>query len=295
MLDDIPDEVAPTKKNKRATAGVNETAKREESIGLGAPYYWEAKYKADLDDYIGEVECFDWYVPFDHIFEMVESFLNPEINHRILIVGCGRSNVIECLYNNGFRDITAIDISAAVITKMQKKYINLTGVEFLVMDAREMITLSDASYTAVLDKAFIDSLFCLSDFNDSSFRAFSEIFRVLKPDGLFLSVSHANPLARVPYLRLIRWAVDMASLVEGEKLTLFVLTKTDDELMLNRKITGAEASTRPSAGGIIDNDDQTMNKSSTTRKAGGGGQLTVTSSLAKMMEMVEESGAADGD
>ena len=87
----------------------------------------------------------------------------------------------------------------------------------------------------------------------------------------------------------------MASLVEGEKLTLFVLTKTDDEVILNRKIIGAEAARRPSVAGIIDNDEQHMNKSNTTRKAGGGGQLTVTSSLEKMMEMVEESGAADGD
>ena len=294
MIDDNPEatNIVAKKKSKVST---NEEVKREDSIGLGAPYYWEAKYKADLDDIIGDVECFDWYVPFDHIFEMIESFLSPEINHRILIVGCGRSNMVECLYEKGFRDITAVDISPSVIAKMQKKYMKLTGVEFLVMDAREMITLSSNTYTAVIDKAFVDALFCMSDFNDSVQRAYSEIFRVLAPEGLFLSVSHANPLARVPYLRVIRWAIDIASLVEGEKLTLFVLTKTDDEAMLSRKITGAEASIRPPAAGIVDNDEQHMNKSSTTRKAGGGGQLTVTSSLEKMMEMVEESGAADGD
>jgi len=265
------------------------------TIGLGAPYFWESKYKEELADIIGHVECFDWYVPFDQIFEMVESFLNPELNHRILILGVGRSNIIECLYKHGFRDITAVDISATVVSKMQKKYEHYTGVDFIVMDAREMITLASDSFTAVIDKAMIDALFCMSDFNDSANRAYKEVFRVLKADGIFLSVSHAIPLARVPYLRLIRWAIDMASLVEGEKLTLFVLTKTADEAMINRKVTGAEAATRPEASGIVDNMEQTMNKVSTVRKAGGGGQLTVTASIDKMIEMVDESGATDGD
>jgi SAM-dependent methyltransferase len=246
-----------------------------DSIGLGAPYFWEAKYTEELTDIIGHVECFDWYVPFDMIFEMVESFLNPELNHRILIVGLGRSNIVEVLYRKGFRDITAVDISPTVISKMQKKYEHLTGVDFIAMDAREMITLADCSFTAVID--------------------YSEIFRVLRMDGIFLSVSHAIPLARVPYLRRIRWAIDMASLVEGEKLTLFVLTKTADEAMINRKITGAEAATRPEASGIVDNTEQTANKVSMVRKAGGGGQLTVTASIDKMIEMVDESGATDGD
>jgi len=266
-----------------------------DSIGLGAPYFWEAKYTEELTDIIGHVECFDWYVPFDLIFEMIESFLNPELNHRILVVGLGRSNIIEVLYKKGFRDITAVDISPMVISKMQKKYEHLTGVDFIAMDAREMITLASDSFTAVIDKAMIDALFCMSDFNDSVNRAYSEIFRVLRMDGVFLSVSHAIPLARVPYLRLIRWAIDMASLVEGEKLTLFVLTKTADEAMINRKITGAEAATRPPATGIVDNTEQTANKVSVVRKAGGGGQLTVTASIDKMIEMVDESGATDGD
>ena len=265
------------------------------TIGLGSVYFWEAKYKEELTDIIGQVECFDWYVPFDHIYEMIESFLNPEINHRLLVVGVGRSNIVECLYKNGFRDITAIDISPTVIAKMQKKYAHLTGVEFLVMDVREMVSLSNDSYTAVIDKACLDSLFCMSDFNNSVDRAYNEIFRVLRMNGMYLSVSHAIALARVPYLRLVKWAIDMASLVEGEKLTLFILTKTDDDVLLNRKITGAEASLRPEAQGLVDNTEQTMNKSSTTRKAGGGGLLTVTASIDKMIEMVDESGAADGD
>ena len=91
------------------------------SLGLGSPYYWEAKYNAELDDIIGEVECFDWYLAFDQAWTMIESFVDLSINHRILIVGCGISNTVEVLYERGFRDITAIDISPTAITQNAEK------------------------------------------------------------------------------------------------------------------------------------------------------------------------------
>ena len=74
-----------------------------------------------------------------------------------------------------------------------------------------------------------------------------------------------------------------------------VLSKTSNELLLNRRIAGAEATLRPPPKGIVDNTEQTMNKGSTTRKKGGGGQLTVTADISKMIEMVNESGEKDGD
>jgi hypothetical protein len=280
---------------KKQVGGEKEKMNTMNSLGLGAPYYWEAKYKEEMDEIIGEVECFDWYLPFEGAWEMIESFVNMGKNHRILIVGCGRSNTVEVLYNRGYRDITAIDISPSIIGKMQKKYANYTGVEFLVMDVREMMTLSSGTFSLVIDKALTDSLMCMSDFNSAAKAAFSEIYRVMSMEGVFFSVSHCMPLARVPYLRLIHWGIDMARMTQGEKLTLFVLTKTEDEEILNRKVVGAEAPTRPPAPGLVDVFNQTMNKSSTTKKAGGGGQLTVTSSLERMMEMVAETEGVDGD
>lgn len=282
-------------RNKLKVGGEKPKMNSMNSLGLGAPYYWEAKYAAELKDIIGQVDCFDWYLPFELAWTMIESFVDPSVNHRILVVGCGISNAVEVLYDRGFRDITAIDISPTAITKMQKKYSHFTGVEFLCMDAREMMTLSDNSYTMVIDKAFLDALMCMSDFNSASEAALKEIFRVMKMGAIYFSVSHCLPLARVPYLRLVRWAIDMAKMTEGEKLTLFVLTKTDDPIMLDKKIHGAEAPIRPPAPGLVDVFNQTMNKSSTTKKAGGGGQLTVTSSLERMMEMVNDSMGMDGD
>ena len=157
-----------------------------------------------------------------------------------------------------------------------------------------MLTLSDNTYTMVIDKAFLDALMCKSDFNSASECALKEIFRVMKMDAIYFSVSHCLPLARVPYLRLVRWAIDMAKMTEGEKLTLFVLTKTEDEIMLNRKIVGAEAPTRPPALGLWTCSIRLRTRQVQLRK-GGGGQLTVTSSLERMMEMVNDSMGIDGD
>jgi hypothetical protein len=131
-------------------------------------------------------------------------------------------------------------------------------------------------------------------------RNFLFLFSFFFPaDMSFPTINTINTIYAFRYLRALphgrRWAIDMSTLLEGEKLTLFLLTKTDDEQLLNRKIKGAEAMIRPSVDGIVDNTEQTMNKSSTTRKAGGGGQLTVTADISKMIDLVDESGAKDGD
>jgi len=265
----------------------------KDTIGLGNPAYWDVRYTEELLDVIGEVPCFDWYMPFDQMWVIMETFFDPGDNHRVLVVGCGRSNTVEFLYRRGFRDITAIDVSPTLIAAMQKKYAALTGVEFVCMDVKEMLTLQDNTFTIVIDKACLDALFTTTNFIEQSTRAYSEIFRVMRKNALFFSVSHAQPLARVPYLRTIRWAIDMCKCTDGENLHLFTLTKTEDPLLLDKLLVGAEAAIRKEATGVVSNLEQTMNKSSTTRKKGGGGILTVTASLESMVSMVDESKDVD--
>ena len=74
------------------------------------------------------------------------------IKHRILILGVGKSNIIEVLYAEGYRDIVAIDISPTVIAQMSNKYADYGGVNFYVMDARELSFFADNSFTMVMDK-----------------------------------------------------------------------------------------------------------------------------------------------
>ena len=62
---------------------------------------------------------------------------------------------IEVLYSKGFRDITAIDISSTCIAQMSNKHTEYPGVDFLVLDARDMSVFPDNSFTLVFDKGLL--------------------------------------------------------------------------------------------------------------------------------------------
>jgi len=262
-------------------------------MNLGEPAYWEVKYQEETDKQI-TFNLFDWYAPFDLLWATIEGVINLEMRHKILLLGFGRSNIVEFLYGKGFRDITAVDISPTVVRQMQNKYTTLSGVDFLVMDVLEMNTLQDNAYTLVIDKGCVDALFCRIDFINASHKCFEEVFRVLKPEvGIFCSISHALPLTRVPYFRHIKWAIEAFPLEEGEKLYMYCMTKTSNEVLLSRKIHGGEFVEVAKSEKVVSVLDQNMNKSSLNRKAGFGGSVTVTASVDSIAELVAESQDVD--
>ena len=67
---------------------------------FGEPAYWEERYKFELRKK-PQFSTFDWYCRFDEIWTLVENVVDPAIPHKILVVGCGRSNIIEILYKKG--------------------------------------------------------------------------------------------------------------------------------------------------------------------------------------------------
>ncbi len=194
----------------------------------------------------------------------------------------------------GFVDITAIDISPTLINEMQKKYVHLTGVEFVVMDVREMSRFPDGVFTLVIDKGCLDALFCATDFKDSCARAMREMYRVTRMNGLAVSFSHAPLLARVPYFRVVDWAIEGSPAVGGgENICMISLTKTTSQVMIDRKVVGAEAGVPIKKSHLVQHTDQKMNKTSTTRNAANTGSMTVTASVDMLSEMVEESEQID--
>ena len=63
------------------------------------------------------------------VHQLLETIVDMNIPHKILLIGIGRSNTIDVLYNKGFREIVAIDISPTIISAMQNKYQNYSGIE----------------------------------------------------------------------------------------------------------------------------------------------------------------------
>ena len=284
------DEVA--KKKMKSAFDEQQTFGQQAEQGhlhFGEPAYWEARYADEFSKAFSNFELFDWYCPFDLVYPMIDSIVDMTGHQRILLVGIGRSNTLEYLYSKGNRTITCIDVSSTLITKMSQKYSDFHGVDFFCMDARELNAFGDKSFSLVIDKGCMDSIMCGPDFRDASKEYFEEVYRVLEDEGTFMSISHAAPLTRVPYLRQVHWAIDTTSLPEGESLTLYVLTRTDNETLLNRKVAGGEAALPQAHAKVTAKNDSAANKNSTTRQPGGGGALTVMADVSTILSMVEES------
>ena len=66
-------------------------------MNIGEPTYWEARYQLEFNKMVS-FKLFDWYCPFSQIYPMVESVIEPKVRQKILILGVGRSDIIETLY-----------------------------------------------------------------------------------------------------------------------------------------------------------------------------------------------------
>lgn len=77
---------------------------------------------------------------------------------RILNVGSGNSRLSEEMFEEGYANITNIDISNVCIKAMKDKYKEKgENFKYLLMDVKAM-DFPEASFDAVLDKATLDSV-----------------------------------------------------------------------------------------------------------------------------------------
>lgn len=259
------------------------------------PLYWDNRYKDETDVSI-TFTLFDWYAPFDIFYPMIESVLDLTRRHKILLLGIGKSGAIETLYKKGYRDIVAIDISPTVIRQMQTKYESYSGVEFICLDVRRMSIFPDKLFSVILDKACLDSLFCELDYKSSVKQALVEIHRVMKEDGVFTSISHGSPIARVPYFRYINWTVKILPLQEGSGdggLSFFAITRNENDLLSEGTFEVAEFASQAKPSHTVLSLNQNMNKVSITKSPKNIGTLTVTATPDLLSQLIYESARND--
>merc|ERR1711923_546809 len=77
------------------------------------------------------------------------------------------------------------------------------------MDARSL-EFEDQHFNIVIDKATLDSILCGEGSTHNATKMLSEISRVLKPDGVYIAVSHGQPSYRLTYLEReeYKWKVE---------------------------------------------------------------------------------------
>ncbi|KAK3088532.1 hypothetical protein FSP39_020234 [Pinctada imbricata] len=148
-----------------------------------SPQYWDQFFRKR------GTKAFEWYGEYPELCEVLHKYVKSL--DRILMVGCGNSQLSENMYDVGYRHITNIDISDTVIRQMTDRHKDQRPeMSFIKMDATKM-DFEDGSYSVVLDKGTLDALMV-----DDSVEVvtmvesmFTEISRVLKQGGRYLCIS----------------------------------------------------------------------------------------------------------
>jgi len=108
--------------------------------------YWNERF--------AEEDSYEWLATYEDIKPIMKEALNkvgPEA--KILQIGCGNSQLALDLYDDGFQDITNIDISEVVINKMTAKHPHL---KFVQMDATKL-DFGKEKFDFVIEKATLDA------------------------------------------------------------------------------------------------------------------------------------------
>lgn len=209
--------------------------------------YWNNFFKER------DVNSFEWYAEWENIKDYLIKDINKK--NKILIIGCGNSNLSNEMYKNGFTNQINIDYSDLVIEQMKKMYSNL---EYIQMDVTKM-DFDDNSFDIVLDKACLDAILCndKQDVLDSVTQMMNEIKRVLKSDGKYLCISllqsHVVKKLLIDYNK---WNIDISIILvnpgESALCPFYIKFQNNKDVITMRFI--------PENGFIRKNDNILINK-----------------------------------
>jgi len=194
--------------------GCNQQQQEQQGLLNGTPPQLHPCAKKTMDDVdVRDPVPFEWY---QH-YETLKPYLNERVSFdsQLLQIGCGNSLLAEEMVKDGYQSITNIDISHVVIDSMKEKYRGSPRLIWKAMDCRKL-EFPDESFDAVFDKGTMDALLCGDHSFTSVAKMMKEIYRVLKPGGVFLEISYGGPDLRVNHF----------TAVSGWKLELQTLKKT---------------------------------------------------------------------
>ncbi|XP_029988019.1 eEF1A lysine and N-terminal methyltransferase [Sphaeramia orbicularis] len=170
--------------------------------------YWEKFFKKRGD------KAFEWYGDYNKLCGMLHKYM--KVQDKVLVVGCGNSELSEQLYDVGYKHLINIDISETVITHMsQRNAERRPGLTFQQVDATKT-PYEDASYQAVLDKGTLDAM--ASEEEGALARSMlTEMSRVLSIGGRYVCVTLAQESViklAVEHFVQLGWAVRLHCLQE---------------------------------------------------------------------------------
>lgn len=189
--------------------------------------YWERFFKKR-----GE-KAFEWYGDYNKLCGVLHKYI--KLQDKVLVVGCGNSELSEQIYDVGYKHLMNIDISETVINHMTHRNIERRpGLSFCQVDATKT-PYEEGSYQAVLDKGTLDAM-ASEEEGALALSMLTEMSRVLSIGGRYVCVTLAQESViklAVEHFVTLGWAVrlhclqnDRESEEDSFALPVFILICT---------------------------------------------------------------------
>lgn len=108
-------------------------------------------------------------------------------------LGCGNSLISEEMYDEGYLNISNMDISEVCIDQMKVRNVKTRPkMKWDVMDVMDL-QYKDNQFDLIIDKSTIDAILCGSDAYVNVAKMLKECQRVLKEGGYYVAISYGAP------------------------------------------------------------------------------------------------------
>jgi len=137
------------------------------------------------------------------------------------------------MWQAGYKNIVNIDYSTVVIEKMRLLYSNRQGMEWHVMDVRDL-KFDSSTFDVVLDKGTMDAMMTSVDdvWNppqevvESCLKEVDEVVRVLRPStGIFIYLTFGQPHFRRCFLTRSDASLEIKEIGDSFHYYLYILRK----------------------------------------------------------------------
>lgn len=171
--------------------------------------HWDAFYNRDDQHIEGRLVAKEWHCCFENLHSFIpylDKLVQQSPSTSVLDIGCGSSNLSQEMAR-AYPQLTPlylIDIAPDLIQQRAEdaRQAKLDGngptydLHYLTADCRDMKDqFTDGQFGLVLDKGTLDALHSIEERR----AMFREIVRVLRSDGLFLSIAFSDP-SRLKFL-----------------------------------------------------------------------------------------------
>ncbi|CAH0056850.1 unnamed protein product [Clonostachys solani] len=199
----------------------------DENGRLSYADYWDGRYTETVK---GEEQVHEWL----RSFEDLEEFLNrrlfqaypPAAEPHIVHLGSGDSTIPQHLAAKGYHRQLCVDFSAVVVKTMSQRHADLglsDVIRWEMIDVRHMDSIADASVDVAFDKSTLDVMIHGSPWNPpddtvkNTGEYLREVSRILKPSGVYLSVTYRQPHFVKPLLECkgTNWNIEIEHLGAG--------------------------------------------------------------------------------